>query len=133
MEAGRPLDPGPFALLRTARSFRYALAGLRYLARTQPNFRVHLLVTVAALGMGVILGVSAIELAALLLTIGLVLVAEALNTALEAVVDLASPGVHPLARIAKDTAAAAVLIAAIVAVLVGIAVLGPRLLIRALG
>ncbi len=133
MEAGRPLDPGPPSLLRTARSFRYALAGLLYLARTQPNFRVHLVAAVAALGAGAVLQISSIETAALLLTIGLVLVTEALNTAIEAVVDLASPGPHPLARIAKDAAAAAVLIAALIAVLVGLTVLGPRLLARLFG
>lgn len=133
MEAGRPLNPGPFSLLRTVRSFRYAVTGLHYLARTQPNFRVHLTAAVAALGTGIALEISAIETVALLLTIGLVLVAEALNTAIEAVVDLASPDVHPLARIAKDAAAAAVLIAALIAVLVGLTILGPRLLGRVLG
>src|SRR4051794_19793992 len=102
MQADRPLDPGPPSLLRTLRSFRFAIAGLLYLARTQPNFRVHLTVAVAVLGAGVALEISSIETVALLLTIGLVLVAEALNTAIEAVVDLASPELHPLARIAKD-------------------------------
>src|SRR5205823_7488312 len=102
MKAGRPLDPGLFSLLRTARSFRFAAAGLRYLARTQPNFRVHLAAAVAALGTGVALGISAAETAALLLTIGPVLVAEAVNTAIEAAVDLASPEFHPVARIAQD-------------------------------
>src|SRR5690349_9220415 len=111
MEADRPIDPGPPSLLRTVRSFRYALAGLCYLARTQPNFRVHLAAAVAALGAGVALEISVPETVALLITIGLVLVTEAINTAIEAVVDLASPGFHPLARVAKDAAAAAVLIA----------------------
>ena len=73
-------------------------------------------------------GLRGTELAILLLTIGFVLVLEALNTALEALVDLASPEYHPLAKIAKDVAAAAVLIAAITAVLVGLVLLLPRLL-----
>lgn len=128
MKAGRPLDPGPPSLLRTIRSFRFAITGLCYLVRTQPNFRVHLAAALAALAVGLALKISATDTAALLLTIGLVLVAEALNTAIEAVVDLASPELHPLARIAKDAAAGAVLIAAIIAVLVGLIVLGPRLL-----
>src|SRR5690349_24431060 len=110
MEADRPIDPGPPSLLRTVRSFRYAVAGLCYLARTQPNFRVHLAAAVTACGVGIALEISAPEFVALLLAIGLVLVAEAVNTAIEAAVDLASPGFHPLARIAKDGAAAAVLI-----------------------
>jgi diacylglycerol kinase len=115
------------------RSFRYAVAGLGYLARTQPNYRVHLGVALIVLGLGVALGISAAETAVLLLAIGLVLVTEALNTAIEAVVDLASPEFHLLARVAKDTAAGAVLIAAMIAVLVGLSVLGPRLLARLLG
>jgi len=60
--------------------------------------------------------------------IGLVMVGEAFNTALEAVVDLASPAVHPLARIAKDVSAAGVLIAAMLAAVTGLLVLGPRLI-----
>jgi diacylglycerol kinase len=74
-----------------------------------------------------LLGLRGAELAVLVLTIGLVLVLEALNTALEALVDLVSPGYHPLAKVAKDVAAAAVLLAAITAVAVGLVVLGPRL------
>ena len=120
-------------MLRTARSFRYAVAGLRYLVRTQPNFRLHLMAAVAVLAASVILGVSAQGTAVLVLTIALVLVAEALNTAIEAVVNLASPGLHPLAKIAKDAAAGATLIAAVMAVLVGLLVLGPPLLKRLLG
>jgi diacylglycerol kinase len=133
VEAGPPIGPGPPSLFRTIRSFRYAVAGLFYLVRTQPNFRVHLTAAIAALGAGLVLEISAIEMVAMLLTIGLVLVLESLNTAIEAVVDLASPGPHPLARIAKDVAAGAVLIAALIAVLVGVIVLGPRLLARMFG
>jgi len=69
----------------------------------------------------------------LLLTIGLVWTAEFLNTALEAVVDLASPQQHPLARIGKDVGAAAVLIAALIAVLTGLLILGPPLWMRLFG
>ncbi len=113
---------------RVGRSFIFAFAGLAYLVRTQPNFWVHLM---AACCVGVVcalLGLRGAELAVLLLTIGFVLVLEALNTALEALVDLASPEYHPLAKIVKDVAAAAVLIAAITAVLVGLVLLLPRLL-----
>jgi diacylglycerol kinase len=115
------------------RSFRFALAGLGYLARTQPNFRVHLVATVGVAIAATVLGAGPLDLAALLLAIGLVLVTEALNSAVEAIVDLASPEYHPLARVAKDTAAAGVLVAAIVAALVGLVVLGPHLLARLVG
>lgn len=116
------------SLSRTLRSFGYAAAGLWYLARTQPNFRVHFAVAVAVVAVAIGVGAPAVEIAVLVLAIGLVMVGEACNTAVEAVVDLASPAVHPLARIAKDVAAAGVLIAATLAAVVGLLILGPRLL-----
>ena len=122
------LEPAPPSIGRTLRSFGFAVAGLGYLVRTQPNFRVHLGATVAVVGVAVSVGATAVETAVLLLAIGLVLVGEACNTALEAVVDLASPAIHPLAKIAKDVAAAGVLLAAGIAATTGLMVLGPRLL-----
>jgi len=117
----------PPSVGRTVRSFGFAAAGLSYLARTQPNFRVHVAATLAVVAVAVAVDASLAEIAVIVLAIGLVLVAEALNTAIEAVVDLASPALHPLARTAKDVAAAAVLLSAVVAVLTGVLVLGPRL------
>ena len=128
MEAERtPSTPAP-SLGRTLRSFGFASAGLAFLVRTQPNFRVHLAAAAAVVGTALGVGATAVELAVLVLAIGLVMVGEAFNTALEAVVDLASPAVHPLARIAKDVAAAGVLIAATLAAVAGVVILGPRLL-----
>ena len=128
MEAERvPPSPTP-SLGRTLRSFGFAGAGLSYLVRTQPNFRVHLAAAVSVVGTALGVGATAVELAVLVLAIGLVMVGEAFNTALEAVVDLASPTIHPLARIAKDVAAAGVLIAAAMAAVAGLVILGPRLL-----
>ena len=128
MEAGRvPPSPAP-SLGRTLRSFGFAGAGLAFLVRTQPNFRVHLAAAASVVGTALGVGATAVEIAVLVLAIGLVMVAEAFNTAVEAVVDLASPAIHPLARIAKDVAAAGVLIAAAVAAVAGLVVLGPRLL-----
>jgi diacylglycerol kinase (ATP) len=118
----------PPSIRRTIRSFGFAGAGLAYLVRTQPNFRVHLLATGGVLGTAVGVGATAVEIAVLLLAIGLVLLGEAINSALEALVDLASPTYHPLAKIAKDVAAAGVLIAAGIAAVIGIVVLAPRLI-----
>ena len=115
------------SLSRTVRSFGYASEGLTYLARTQPNFRVHLLATLAVIGTAVGIGATAIEIGVLVLAIGLVLLGEALNTAVEALVDLTSPVVHPLAKVAKDVAAAGVLLASAAAAITGVVVLGPRL------
>ena len=117
----------PPSLGRTLRSFGFAYAGLAYLVQTQPNVRVHLAVTVIVVAVAVAVQAPLVEVAVLLLAIGLVLVGEALNTALEAVADLVSPNIHPVARIAKDVAAAGVLLAAVVAALAGVLILGPRL------
>ena len=111
-------------------SFRYALAGLGWLVRTQRNARIHLIIALVAVALGAWLGLSGPEWAVLLLTIGLVLAAEAFNTALEAAVDLASPEWHALARIAKDVSAGGVLVLALAAVGVGVALFAGRLLAR---
>ena len=128
MEAERTPPTTPPSLGRTLRSFGFASAGLAYLVRTQPNFRVHVAAAVSVVGIALGVGATAVGLAVLILAIGLVMVGEAFNTALEAVVDLASPTIHPLARIAKDVAAAGVLIAAMTAAVAGLAIVGPRLL-----
>jgi diacylglycerol kinase len=111
-------------------AFRHAFAGCRHVCRAQPNAWIHAAVTVAVFGLGVWLGLGRVEWAVLALTVGLVWVAEFVNTAVEAVVDLASPAVHPLARIGKDVAAGAVLMAAVAAVVVGLLLLGPPLWAR---
>ncbi len=118
---------------RLAASFRYAFAGLGYLFRTQPNARIHLLLTLAVLAVGLWLGLPARDWAVIALTVGLVLMAEAFNTALEALVDLACPGQHPLAGRAKDVGAGAVTLAALAAALVGLLLLGPPLWGRLFG
>ena len=101
-------------------SFRFAFGGLRYALATQRNLRIHLTAAALALWMGQRWGLSPAEWAVLWLCIGLVLAAELVNTALEAAVDLLSPGQHPLAAAAKDTAAAAVLVCALAALGVGL-------------
>ncbi len=113
-------------------SFKHAGAGFLYAVRTQRNFRVHLVAMVLVVGMGGWLRLSYQAWAILVLTIGTVLVAEMINTALEALVDLASPEYHPLAKNVKDLAAGSVLLWAIVAVIVGLVILGPPLLARIL-
>jgi diacylglycerol kinase len=96
-------------------SFGYAFKGIATLIRTQPNAWIHLLATLVVIASGILLHVTTGEWAMLLLTMAIVWVAEALNTAIEHVVDLASPDHHPLAGKAKDIAAGAVLLAAIFA------------------
>ncbi len=111
-------------------SFEYAWEGLRYLWRTQPNARIHAVATGGVAGIALWLRIAPLGWAALSLALGLVWMAEAFNTALEVAVDLCSPQPHPLAKASKDAGAAAVLLAVLTAVAVGLAVLGPPLWVR---
>lgn len=108
-------------------SFRHAFAGWWFVLRTQHNAWIHAVASIAILIVALWLGLGGTDWAILIFTIALVWVAEFLNTAVEALVDLLSPEIHPLAKTAKDIAAAAVLIAALAAVVVGLLVLGPPL------
>ena len=108
-------------------SFKCAYEGLRYAVRTQRNFRFHLTAALLVLVAAYWLKIAPEAWAVLILTISCVLVVELLNTAVEVMVDLISPDYHPLAKTAKDLAAAAVLLVAITSVLVGVVILGPPL------
>ena len=110
------------------RSFSFAGQGVWYAVRTQRNMRVHLLAASGAIVAGLVLRIGAADWACVLTASGLVLTAEALNTVIEAVTDLCTGEFHPLAKIAKDTAAGAVLISSVAALGVGLAVFLPRLL-----
>lgn len=110
------------------RSFHYAFAGIGYCLRTQRNFRIHLLAALVVGIAGGLLGLTGVEWAVLALTVTMVLAAEMVNTVVEAAVDLASPGIHPLAKTAKDVAAGAVLVTAIGAVVIGACIFVPHLL-----
>ncbi len=110
-----------------ARSFHYAFSGWWYVIRTQENAWIHALVSIVVIVMGLWLRIAPHDWAVILLAIGMVWTAEFLNTALEAVVDLASPTQHYLARVGKDVGAAAVLIAALASMLIGFLILGPPL------
>ena len=109
------------------KSFANAGNGVAYTIRTQRNARIHLAATLVVIALSLWFGITALEWTAILLAIGLVWTAELLNTAIESVVDLVSPDEHELARISKDVASGGVLIAAVVALAVGMIVFGPRL------
>ena len=109
-------------------SFQYAFAGIKYVLKTQKNAWLHLAATVIVVAVSLWLRIERIEWMAILLVIGLVWMAEFMNTALEVIVDLASPEKHPLAKVGKDVGAASVLIAAILAIIIGLNVLWQPLL-----
>lgn len=114
-------------VIRRLASFRYAFAGLGYVLRSQRNAWIHSVITLTVMVLSFWLGLSRSEWGLIVVTIGVVWTAEIFNTAIEATIDLVSPQPHPLARIAKDCAAAAVLVTAGMAVVIGLLLLGPKL------
>ena len=115
-------------LMRLRSAFRYAWEGVAFLFRNEPNARIHLALAIIAAALAWWTGFSAIEWAILTVVIGVVLVAEAMNTAIEALTDLVSPERHPQAKIAKDVAAGAVSLAALMSVIVALFLFIPRFL-----
>jgi len=110
-----------------AHAFQHAFRGLWYVLRTQRNAWIHAIVTLLVVLVAIWLDLSLRDWAVLVLTIAMVWTAEFINTSLEAIVDLASPQNHPLAKVGKDVGAAAVLIAALTSIMVGLLILGPPL------
>jgi diacylglycerol kinase (ATP) len=114
-------------LKKRAASFGYAFKGIMILVSTQPHIIIHIIVAVIVIIAGFLCGLSKTEWLFIILAIALVFVAEAINTAIEFTIDLLSPEHHPIAGKAKDVAAAAVLIAAFFAVIIGLVVFLPKL------
>ena len=117
--AGRKKDP-------LYRSFGYAFEGIFTCIRNERNMKIHVAVTLFVIIAGFVLGLSITEWCICLGLFGLVMALELVNTAVEAVVDLVTAKRHPLAKIAKDTAAGAVLIAAIMAAVIGLLIFVPK-------
>ena len=111
-------------------SFNFAFEGVIHVLRTQRNLRIHFAIATAVLVTAVAVGVARLELMALLLAISFVLIAEMLNSALEAGIDVATTSFDPLAKLAKDIAAGAVLIATVNAVAVGYLVFSDKIVNR---
>jgi diacylglycerol kinase (ATP) len=118
--------PHPLSVRGKMLAVRYAWQGIAYMLRTQPNawFQIGIWVVVTAVGLAWRLTPG--EWCAAVLAMGLVWITEALNTAIEDVVDLASPGRHPLAGRAKDVAAGSVVFAVAVSGIIGLIIFGPR-------
>jgi diacylglycerol kinase (ATP) len=113
-----------------AHSFEHAFRGWWYVIRTQRNAWIHAVITTLVILAAFWLRLALRDWAVLFVTIAIVWTAEFINSALEAVVDLASPQQHPLAKVGKDVGAAAVLIASLAAILVGMLILGPPLWVK---
>jgi diacylglycerol kinase len=113
---------------KVLRSFRFAGQGIVDLFRFENNAKVHLLVAILVIGAGFVLSLSPVEWAIILTQIGLVWAAEAFNTAIEKLCDFVSPGLHPQIKAIKDLSSGAVLILTIVAIVVGVIILGGHIL-----
>lgn len=113
---------------RLQRSFWFAFRGFYTAFRQEPNFRIHIFAALCVTLVGLILRLRLIEWVVLVFTIIFVLILELINTAIEAIVDLVSPEIQEKARIAKDVSAAAVFLAALFAVVVGITLFLPKLI-----
>lgn len=126
-------DKGRSELTGRVLSFRYAFEGWWYVIRTQRNAWIHAVVSIMVFLLAFMLRLPRYDWAILILTMMVVWIAEFLNTSLEAIVDMTTPDYHPLAKVAKDVAAAAVLVGALGAILIGLLILGPPLWQRLFG
>ena len=122
-----PTLPQRKGLAKFMAGFVFAFSGLWHAIRTQVNMKVHITIAIIAIALGIVLHISAIEFALIFVAIAGVLITEMFNTVIELCVDLASPSYHPLAKTAKDVAAGAVLLSAIMAIIIALFVFGPHL------
>jgi len=116
-----------WSMVKRAQSFTHAFRGIRLFFLTTPNAWIHTFILAIVVLAGFFFQVSTMEWLVLLLVFGLVLVAEALNTAFEIDINLTSPEYHPFARDTKDVAAGAVLLASIISVIVGLVIFLPKI------
>jgi len=128
--SAKPDEYSPIISRSRMASLRYALAGWLHMLRYQKNVRIQAIVTILVFAVGLWLALPPISWAILIMMICMNWMAEFFNAALEAVVNLASPEIHPMARVAKDVAAATALLAAVASAIVGALVMGPPLLER---
>lgn len=113
---------------RLTGSFKFAFDGIVQTYKGEQNLKIHTGIAVLVVIFGFIFKISYVEWLACLILIGLVLMAEFFNTAIEYVVDLASPDIHPLAKAAKDTASAGVLMMSIISAIIGLLIFIPKII-----
>ena len=113
---------------RLGRSFKAAFEGIASTYKKEQNIKIHTIISLIVIVGGIVFNINYIEWLVCLVLIGFVLMAEFFNTAIEYVVDLASPNIHPLAKAAKDTASAGVLMMAIISALIGCVIFIPKII-----
>lgn len=117
-----------FSFIDRLKSFKYAFNGLKILFKNEHNARIHLLAAICVVILGVVFQISSYAWIAVALAIGLVFITEIINSAIEYLADFVSPTYHELIKKVKDLAAAAVLVAAITALIIGLLVFVPEIL-----
>ncbi len=125
-----PDEFSPITSTNRVNSFGYALAGWLYMLRRQKNTRIQAVASIGIMAVALWLQVDALSLAVLILAITIVWMAEFVNAAVEAAINLSTSEFHPMAKVGKDVASAAVLLGVVASILIGILVLGPPLLHR---
>lgn len=119
----------PFSIADRIKSFSYAFTGLKTLFNEEHNARIHLVSALIVIVLGFVLKVSPAEWISLIVVMSLVFICELINTSLEALADLVSPGKHPQIKKVKDLAAGAVLISALSALITGIIIFTPKIIV----
>ena len=117
-----------YSIKRFFNSFRYAIEGLKSAFKTEQNFLIDTIVGIIVIILGILLKLSITEFMIVLLTIGLVISMELMNTSIENAIDMAMPEIHPLAKASKDISAAAVLFSSVIALIVGIMIYLPKII-----
>jgi diacylglycerol kinase (ATP) len=118
----------PFSIQARLKSFVYAFEGVMHFMRCEAQAVIHVIAALAVIGAGFWFGISSMEWIAITFAIGIVVVSEMLNTAIEKLTDMVSPEIHPQAKVVKDVAAGAVLMASIVAAAIGLLVFLPKVI-----
>ena len=117
-----------YSIKRFIKSFGYGFKGFISAIKTEQNLLIEIFIALIAIIVGFLLKINLLEFSVIILTIGLVIVTELINTSIEYTVDMAMPEIHPLAKIAKDVSASAVLFASIISIIVGLCIYLPKLI-----
>ena len=113
---------------RFIKSFGYSIDGLKYAYKYEQSMTIHFIMVIFVIAAGFFLKISLFEWLVCFMLMGLVMATELINTSIEAVVDLTCPEIHPLAKIAKDTASAAVFVFSVVAAISGLIIFIPKII-----
>jgi diacylglycerol kinase len=127
------IDPDRYSpITSTSRraSLGYALAGWLYMLRRQKNTRIQAVASIAVMALALWLQITFAEMSIIILAITMVWMAEFVNAAVEAAINIAAPDIHPMAQVGKDVASAAVLLGVVASIVVGLLIMGPPLLAR---